>query len=107
MRWGGGKPDLLDLADVLGKRVVDTRHHGRVTVREEQAAAAPEMMSRFAVDPRLLLYLPPTIAPCGTSALPALLEHPAEAFDAYRAGGGAQVVCEEKHMGSRGRPGLP
>jgi protein phosphatase len=95
------EPDLLDLADVLGKRVVDTRHHGRVTVREEQAAAALEVMSRFAVDPRWLLYLPPTMAPCGTSALPDLLEHPAEAFDAYRAAGVAQVVCEEKHMGSR------
>jgi PNKP adenylyltransferase domain, ligase domain len=70
------EPDLLDLDDVLGKRVVDTRHHGRVTVREEQAAAALEVMSRFAVDPRWLLYLPPTMAPCGTSALPDLLEHP-------------------------------
>ena len=95
------EPDLLDLDDVLGKRVVETRHHGRVTVREEQAAAALEVMSRFAVDPRWLLYLPPTMAPCATSTLPDLLEHPTEAFDAYRADGVAQVVCEEKHMGSR------
>jgi protein phosphatase len=98
---GRREPDLLDLADVLGKRVVDTCYRGGVTVREEQAAAALEVMSRFAVDPRWLLYLPPTMAPCGTSARPDLLEHPAEAFDAYRTDGVAQVVCEEKHMGSR------
>jgi protein phosphatase len=95
------EPDLLDVTDVLGKRVVDTRHHGRVTVREDQAAGALEVMSRFALDPRWLLYLPPTMAPCATSLLPDLLEHPAEAFDAYRADGVAQVICEEKHMGSR------
>jgi protein phosphatase len=29
---------VLDLDDVLGKRVVETRHAGRVTVREENAA---------------------------------------------------------------------
>jgi protein phosphatase len=95
------EPDVLDVTDVLGKRVVETRHHGRVTVREEQAAGALEVMSRFALEPRWLLYLPPTMAPCATSRLPDLLEHPAEAFDAYRADGVAQVVCEEKHMGSR------
>jgi protein phosphatase len=58
-------------------------------------------MSRFAVDPRWLLYLPPTMAPCATSAQPDLLEHPAEAFAACQADGIAEVICEEKHMGSR------
>ncbi len=94
-------PDGLDVRDVLGKRTVETRHHGRVTVREENAAGALEVMSRFAIDPRWLLYLPPTMAPCATSVRPDLLEHPAEAFDAYRADGIADVICEEKHMGSR------
>ncbi|HYN97353.1 MAG TPA: polynucleotide kinase-phosphatase [Pilimelia sp.] len=93
--------DVLDITDVLGKRVVETRYHGRVTIGEENAAGALEVMSRFALDPRWLLYLPPTIAPCATSALPDLLEHPAEAFDSYRADGIAQLICEEKHMGSR------
>jgi protein phosphatase len=92
---------VLDIADVLGKRIVETRHHGRVTVREENAAGALEVMSRFAIDPRWLLYLPPTMAPCATSPRPDLLEHPAEAFDAYRTEGIAEVICEEKHMGSR------
>jgi polynucleotide kinase-phosphatase len=94
-----GRP--LDLGDVHGRRVVETRHAGRISVREENAAAALEVMSRFAVDPRLLHYLPPTMAPCATSAEEGFLEHPAEAFAAYRGAGVREVVCEEKHMGSR------
>jgi protein phosphatase len=93
--------ELLDLEDVLGKRIVTTRLAGKVTIREENASAALEAMSRFAVDPRWLVYLPPTMSPSETSALPGLLEHPAEAFGYYRGRGIARVVCEEKHMGSR------
>ncbi|MFG3497293.1 polynucleotide kinase-phosphatase [Streptomyces sp. NPDC047928] len=98
---GGHQGRPLDLADVQGKRVVETRHLGNVGVREENAAAALEVMSRFAVDPRLVPYLPPTMAPTATSRLDGYLEHPAEAFAAYAADGVARVVCEEKHMGSR------
>ncbi|MFE0626390.1 polynucleotide kinase-phosphatase [Streptomyces sp. NPDC058864] len=98
---GGQDGRPLDLADVSGRRVVETVHHGRVAVREENAAAALEVMSRFAVDPRLLMYLPPTMSPCATSQLEGYLEHPHEAFAAYRADGIGQVLCEEKHMGSR------
>ncbi|MCW8217941.1 polynucleotide kinase-phosphatase [Streptomyces griseolus] len=98
---GGRDGRPLDLADVRGRRVVETRHMGRVAVREENAAAALEVMSRFAVDPRLLAYLPPTMAPTATSREEGFLEHPAEAFDRYRADGVTRVVCEEKHMGSR------
>ncbi|MEW1859131.1 polynucleotide kinase-phosphatase [Streptomyces sp. NPDC088194] len=94
-----GRP--LDLADVAGRRTVETSRMGRLAVREENAAAALEVMSRFAVDPRLLGYLPPTMSPCATSTQEGYLEHPAEAFAAYRDDGVAQVVCEEKHMGSR------
>ncbi|MFD8144155.1 polynucleotide kinase-phosphatase [Streptomyces sp. NPDC059708] len=94
-----GRP--LDLSDVHGRRVVETRHLGNVSVREENAAAALEVMSRFAVDPRLVPYLPPTMAPTATSAEDGLLEHPAEAFAQYRSDGIGRVVCEEKHMGSR------
>jgi protein phosphatase len=94
-------PGVLDITDVLGKRVIETAHHGRITVREENAAGALEVMSRFAIDPRWLLYLPPTMAPAPTSSQPDLLEHPAEAFAAYRADGVTDVICEEKHMGSR------
>ncbi len=92
---------LLDVADVLGRRAVDTGLRGRVTIPEQNAAAALEVMSRFAVDPAWLLYLPPTMAPVPASERPGLLEHPADALAAYRRDGTATVVCEEKHMGSR------
>ncbi|MFJ6949701.1 polynucleotide kinase-phosphatase, partial [Streptomyces wuyuanensis] len=98
---GGHEGRPLDLADVHGRRIVETRHMGRVAVREENAAAALEVMSRFAVDPRLLAYLPPTMAPTATSRKDGYLEHPEEAFAQYRADGVERVVCEEKHMGSR------
>ncbi|MFI1368429.1 polynucleotide kinase-phosphatase [Streptomyces griseochromogenes] len=94
-----GRP--LALADVHGRRGVETRHAGRVAVREENAAAALEVMSRFAIDPRLLPYLPPTMAPTATSQVEGYLEHPVEAFAQYAKDGVARVVCEEKHMGSR------
>jgi protein phosphatase len=95
------RPDELDLDDVIGKRIVETRLNGTVTIREENAAAALEVMSRFAIDPRWLVYLPPTMAPPATSDRPDALEHPAEAFAAFQHDGVARVVCEEKHMGSR------
>ncbi|MFD7326219.1 polynucleotide kinase-phosphatase [Streptomyces sp. NPDC059875] len=98
---GGHEGRPLDLADVHGRRIVETRQMGNVSVREENAAAALEVMSRFAVDPRLLAYLPPTMAPTGTSKRDGYLEHPAEAFAQYKADGVERVVCEEKHMGSR------
>ncbi|MFJ4850319.1 polynucleotide kinase-phosphatase [Streptomyces sp. NPDC088733] len=98
---GGHDGRPLALADVTGRRIVETAHHGRVAVREENAAAALEVMSRFAVDPRLLAYLPPTMSPCATSQVEGYLEHPHEAFAAYREDGVREVLCEEKHMGSR------
>ncbi|KZM75794.1 polynucleotide kinase-phosphatase [Nocardia terpenica] len=94
-------PGVLDLDDVIGRRVVATRHLGRVSVQEENASAALEVMSRFAVDPRWLIYLPPTMSPCATADSGDLLEHPAQVFGYYRAEGVTSVVCEEKHMGSR------
>jgi len=93
--------DLLSIDDVLGKQVVETRTHGRIGVREEYAAGALEVMSRWATDPRWLTYLPPTMSPPNTSTLDNQLEHPSEAFSAYRKDGITQLICEEKHMGSR------
>ena len=92
---------LLDVEDVRGKRVVGTRYMPKVTVRAENAAAAFEVMNRYAVDPRWLIYLPPTMSPCATSGEEGLLEHPSEAFAHYRANGVRRAICEEKHMGSR------
>ncbi|SFP37632.1 polynucleotide kinase-phosphatase [Amycolatopsis arida] len=95
------EPGVLELSDVTGKRVLHTRHHGRISVSAEQSAAALEVMSRFALDPRWLLYLPPTMAPASTSKRDGYLEHPEEALREYRSAGVREVVCEEKHMGSR------
>jgi protein phosphatase len=93
--------DLLDIDDVRGKRLVETRLHRNITIREENAAAALEVMSRFAANPKWLIYLPPTMSPSETSKREGLLEHPAEAFSYYRTNGVSQVVVEQKHMGSR------
>jgi protein phosphatase len=93
--------DVLDIDDVIGKRIVDTRLVPRITIREENAIAALEVMSRFAVDPKWLIYLPPTMSPSETSKLSGLLEHPQEAFAYYRHEGIPRVICEQKHMGSR------
>ncbi|TCC33621.1 polynucleotide kinase-phosphatase [Kribbella sindirgiensis] len=95
------EPDVLELTDVTGRRVIETASHGRLSIRAEQAGAALEVMSRFAIDPRFLLYLPPTMSPIATSPEPGLLEHPRQAFETYRGQGVTELVCEEKHMGSR------
>jgi protein phosphatase len=93
--------DVLDIEDVTGKRLVSTRLHGNVTIREENSIAALEVMSRFAANPKWLVYLPPTMSPSETTKEPGLLEHPAEAFGYFRNQGVGRVICEEKHMGSR------
>jgi protein phosphatase len=93
--------DLLDLEDVTGKRLIETRLHRTVTIREENAIAALEVMSRFAANPKWLIYLPPTMSPSETSRQGSYLEYPSEAFDYYRRSGVETIVCEEKHMGSR------
>ena len=93
--------DVLDLADVTGKRIISTQLQGHVTIREENTIAALEVMSRFAANPKWLIYLPPTMSPSETTEAPGFLEHPAEAFAYFRNSGVPQVICEEKHMGSR------
>src|SRR5208337_4242108 len=93
--------DMLDLEDVSGKRIIGTRLQGNVTIAADNAAAALEAMTRFATDPKWLIYLPPTMAPADTADAAGLLEHPAQAFAYYRHEGVPRVICEEKHMGSR------
>ena len=93
--------ELLDIADVTGKRLITTRLHHTVTIREEHGIAALEVLSRFAANPKWLIYLPPTMSPSETSRAEGLLEHPTEAFAHYRHRGVPKAVIEEKHMGSR------
>ncbi|BCL34087.1 hypothetical protein NSMS1_05340 [Nostoc sp. MS1] len=93
--------DVLNIADVLGKRIINTKLQPNITIREENAIAALEIMSRFAANPKWLIYLPPTMSPVETSSVPGYLEHPAQAFAYYQNQEITELVCEEKHMGSR------
>ena len=93
--------DILDINDVLGKRVISTRLHGNLTIREENAITALEAMSRFTVNPKWLIYLPPTMSPTEAANKPNLLEHPVEGFAYYHKQGITHVIWQEKHMGSR------
>jgi protein phosphatase len=93
--------DLLEISDVTGKLIISTRLRPNITIREENGTAALEVMSRFAADPRWLVYLPPTMSPSETSTKEGYLEHPEEALGYFRNQGVPRVVCEEKHMGSR------
>lgn len=89
--------DALDLAQFLGRRTLSTRYLRRMTIQEDFSIAALESLSRFAVDPRWLIYLPPTMSPSETSEQEGYLEHPLEALQSYQ----GKVICQEKHMGSR------
>ncbi len=93
--------DVLLLGDALGKRIIDTRLMGGVTIREQNAAAALEAMSRFSIDPRWLIYLPATMSPPAAAPDGPLLERPEEAFAHFLEDGASELVCETKHMGSR------
>jgi protein phosphatase len=93
--------DLLDLSLVTGKRIIETRLGRSIIIEEGNSAAALEVMTRFGVHPKWLIHLPPTMSPCATSQRDGLLEHPDEAFAFYRGEGIAEVMVEEKHMGSR------
>ena len=92
---------VFDIKDVSGRRWIDTKLKSRIVVAEENASAALEVMSRFALAPQWLAYLPPTMSPSETSEREGWLERPEEAFAHFRARGVGEVVCEEKHMGSR------
>ena len=93
--------ESLDINDVCGKRLINTRLQRSMTIRAENATAALEVMSRFAVNPQWLAYLPPTMSPCATSKKDGYLEYPDEALTYFSDLGINQVICEEKHMGSR------
>lgn len=95
-----GSP-LPEIGALMSGGTVETSLDGRVRFGAGEAAAALEAMSRFAVDPRWLAYIPPTMCPTASSALEGFLEHPAEALAYYRKSGVEEIVAEIKHMGSR------
>ena len=93
--------EVLDAEDVLGKRIVPTRLRGNVTIREENADAALEVMSRFAADPRWLIYLPPTCRRARPAASRGCWSTRPRRSPTTAARVSPRVICEEKHMGSR------
>ena len=93
---------IPSLAETTRGREVVLRSGQKIRLDARQLESALEPMSRFALDPRWLIYMPPTISPAASSRRAGLLEHPAEAFQQYREDGVETVICEEKHMGSRG-----
>jgi protein phosphatase len=93
--------DVIDIEPFLSKQIIETQIHGRIDIRESNSAAALEVMSRFGINPKWVIYLPPTMSPSETSKHPNYLEYPTEAFDYFKKMGIDKVICEEKHMGSR------
>jgi len=92
---------ILDMEEYSGRRLVETGMIGTVSIPAENGAAALELLSRFAIDPRWLVYIPPTMSPSETTKREGMLEHPDEVFRYFRREGVRRVICEEKHMGSR------
>lgn len=92
---------MVHYKDVSGKQIIQTRLLNKVAIMENNAIQALETMSRFAISPNWLTYLPPTMSPCETSKLADYLEHPQEAFDYFKENSVEKIICEEKHMGSR------
>lgn len=93
--------DLLDIEDVIGKRLITSRLGRSIQIPDGNAAAALEVMTRFGISPKWLIYLLPTMSPSETSGRESFLEHPDEAFDYFRREGAERIIAEEKHMGSR------
>ena len=84
--------DLLTVGDFNHKLHIETSLYHSIDINDSNAAAALEIMSRYAADPHWLIYLPPTMSPCETSELDGFLEHPLQAFDYYRSRGIPNVV---------------
>ncbi len=92
---------LLYFDDYATQMRIETRFRSTLQIPEENSLAALEVMSRFAVDPRWLIYLPPTMAACPTAPEGPFLEHPDQAMEHFASRGVTDLVVEEKHMGSR------
>jgi len=50
--------------------------HHNITIREGECHRGTGSDSRFAANPKWLIYLPPTMSPSETTREPGLLEHP-------------------------------
>lgn len=94
------EPEPLEISSFFGERTLQAVG-SFIRVSREQMEAGIEATTCHAIDPRRLIYIPPTMSPCESSAKPDLLEHTDEALAYYRSKGLNHVVLQEKHMGSR------
>ena len=95
---GGARPGLLDLADAVGDRVLETACLPGIGLRAE---TRPPPWGLRAGSPSTGVGWSsyPDMNPLATLGERALLEHPEQAFAAYRSEGLGSVVCQQKHMG--------
>ena len=94
--------DVLDIEDVSGKRIISTRLHRTVTIREENSFAALEVMSRFAAESEVVdLSAADDVALGDDPGSRICWSIRRKRLHTFAMQGVAKVVCEEKHMGSR------
>jgi hypothetical protein len=98
--------DVLDIDDVVGKRFIETGAGPGVTVREENAVAALEVMSASRRTQVAGLSAADHVA-LETACRGNLLEHPSEAFAHYSVPESNGGVRREAHGLARRRGGLP
>lgn len=96
-------PDQGLSVDVLrAGGVIKTRFRYDIAIPEEaHLLAVVETLSRFGVDPRWFVYVPPSSSPVDPSSKPGILEHPEDAWAYYRRQGVSDIVCQEKLPGTR------
>ena len=100
---GGHKPRYpgLRVGDLSGAVRVHTRSAGWVRVDPERVAPALEVLTRYALPPKWIAWLPPTMAAPPAASEGSHLERPKEALEAMAKLGVTHVVAQRKHMGSR------
>lgn len=81
--------------------LISTANGAHIRFDHERWDNAGRALSTRTVDPRWLIYLPTEMCSIQTDSVTEPLEHPAAAFDYYRAEGIKKLVVEFKHMGSR------
>lgn len=96
------KKNNFDITDVVAnKDLVTSISQDVIKVPIKSTISTLELMSRYAIDKEKIIYIPPTMSPVDTSN-ENYLEHISSAFEYFKKRGIDQVVCESKHMGSRG-----
>jgi hypothetical protein len=98
-REGDPKPSRFNTS--RPPSAIETRVLGPVKIAQEQWNATLETFSKWTVDPRWLLYLPPGMCARQADRSDGYLEHPSDALEYYRLETISKVVMELKHMGSR------